>query len=125
MRRPTDKELESSIAKVLQVGVALAAALVLIGGILLLRHPGSPIRDYSHFTPVAPSLRSSQGVAVAAFHLQPQAIVQFGLLLLIAVPVIRVLYCVVGFLRQRDGLYTIISGIVLVVLFYSLAHGIR
>jgi uncharacterized membrane protein len=125
MHQPTDKELESTVARMLQVGVSLAAIMVFIGGALLLRHPELPVQNFSQFHPVASSLRSIQGITVAAFHFRPQAIVQFGLLLLITIPVIRVLFCVVGFMRQRDKLYTLVSSIVLVILLYSLAHGIR
>jgi uncharacterized membrane protein len=43
----------------------------------------------------------------------------FGLLLLIATPVCRVIFGVVGFALLRDKLYTVISLIVLCVLLFS------
>jgi uncharacterized membrane protein len=42
--------------------------------------------------------------------------IQLGVLLLIATPVARVAFSVVGFLRQRDWLYTVISTVVLILL---------
>ena len=51
--------------------------------------------------------------------------IQFGLLLLIATPVARVVLCVIGFARQRDRLYVVVSSVVLLVLIYSLSKGAR
>jgi uncharacterized membrane protein len=45
------------------------------------------------------------------------------LLILIATPIARVIFAVIGFARERDMLYTIISLIVLAVLAFSLVHG--
>jgi uncharacterized membrane protein len=123
MTKPTDKELDCSTAKMLKAGVTLAAAVVFAGGLLLLRHPFTQIPDYSHYHAVEPSLRSVTGVASAAFHLDPRGLVQLGLMLLIATPVARVVFCLYGFIRQRDKLYTVISSLVLIILLYSLSKG--
>ena len=55
--------------------------------------------------------------------LSPPSIIQFGMVILIATPVARVLLCVVGFARQKDRLYVFISSFVLLVLIYSLSKG--
>jgi len=47
---------------------------------------------------------------------------QVGLLLLILTPIVRVAVAVVGFLLERDRLYTVVSLIVLVILMFSLIH---
>ncbi len=46
--------------------------------------------------------------------------IQLGLLLLIATPVARVGCSVVGFLRERDPTYVVLTLIVLSVLLYTL-----
>jgi uncharacterized membrane protein len=125
MSRPTDHDLDLSVAGMLRFGVTLAACVVLAGGVLYLKHPWRPIPDYSHFHPASDSLRSIGGVVVGAFHLEPRHLIQLGLLLLIATPFARVVYCVWGFARQRDRLYVAISGTVLAVLLYSLTRAIR
>jgi uncharacterized membrane protein len=51
-----------------------------------------------------------------AFALHPDAVVQTGLLLLIATPVLRVVFSLFGFARQRDWLYVALTLIVLAVL---------
>ena len=53
-----------------------------------------------------------------AFH--GQAIIQFGLLLLIATPVARVAFSAVAFASRGDYMYVVITLIVLAVLLYSL-----
>ncbi len=125
MRRPTDQELDISVAAMLRLGVTLAALVVLGGGLLSLRHPWSVIPDYSHFHAVGAPLRTLAGIARGAVRLSPPSIVQLGLLLLIATPVARVVFCVVGFARQRSRLYVLISSAVLTILLFSLAHGAR
>jgi uncharacterized membrane protein len=125
MAAPTDHDLDLSVAAMLRFGVTLAALVVLAGGILALRHPWTPAPDYSHFHPANASLRSVSGVLHGVVQLSPPCIVQLGLLLLIATPVARVAFCIVGFARQRDRLYVSISSLVFLILLYSLVTGNR
>ncbi len=121
--RPTDHELDLSVAAMLRIGVSLAALVVLVGGLLSLRHPHTPVPDYTHFTESGPALSTVAGILHGAAHANPGAIIQLGLLLLIATPVARVMFCVYGFARQRDKLYVLISLAVLLILTYSLTKG--
>ena len=125
MRKPTDHELDLTIAAMLRFGVSLAAVIVFAGGILYLRHPQSPVPDYSHFHPANTSLRTLTGILHGASLLSPESIIQLGLILLIATPVARVAFCIVGFARQRDLLYVSVSSAVLAILLYSLTKGGR
>jgi uncharacterized membrane protein len=124
MRAPTDRDLDLSIAAMLGFGVSLAALVVLAGGLLSLRHPWSAIPDYSHFH-ANPTLQTFTGLSHGVRLLSPESIIQLGLILLIATPVARVIFCLVGFARQRDPLYVAISSIVLAILLYSLIRGGR
>lgn len=120
MGRPTDQDLEISVAAMLRFGVTLSALLVLAGGVLLLRHPGATIPDYGHFHAGDRSLSTLSGIVRGVFRLSAASIVQLGLILLIATPVARVVFCVVGFARQRSLLYVFVSSVVLLVLLFSL-----
>ena len=62
-------------------------------------------------------------VTVGALALHARAIIQLGLLLLIATPVARVVFSVYAFARQRDWVYVVVTLIVLGVLLYSLLSG--
>jgi uncharacterized membrane protein len=123
MSRPTDQDLDISVAAMLRFGVSLAALVVLLGGILLLRHPWAHTPDFSHFEVADKTLTNLKGILHGVIQLRPQSIIQLGLIILIATPVARVALCVVGFARQRNKLYVAVSVFVFVILMYSLSTG--
>jgi uncharacterized membrane protein len=120
MKPPTDKQLDTAIANMLRLGVTLAAAVVFLGGILSLRNLTDAAPSYAHFQP--DTLPTPSGLLHAVARLDPVAIIQLGLLLLIATPILRVIFCVVGFALQRDKLYVAVSSTVLLILLYSFLH---
>jgi uncharacterized membrane protein len=125
MRRPTDQELDLTIAGMLQVGVTLAAVVVLAGGVLWLSRSSGQVPDYAHFHAADRGLSTVGGILRGAAHRQATSLMQLGLLLLVATPVVRVGFCIVGFARQRDWLYVAVSSGVLLILFYALTSGSR
>jgi len=120
MGRPTDQDLDVSVAAMLRFGVTLSAVVVLIGGLMYLRHSSSAIPMYSQFNTAGPSLRTLSGIFQSATHLDAKSVIQAGLVLLIATPVARVAFCIIGFARQRRRLYVMVSTLVLIILTYSL-----
>ena len=123
MSKPTDHELDLSVAAMLRFGVTLAAIVVLAGGLLYLRHPLTAIPDYTHFSAGNASVTTLTGIFRGLRHLNPESIIQLGLVFLIATPVARVVFCIIGFARQKDRLYVLISASVLLVLIYCLTKG--
>jgi uncharacterized membrane protein len=71
---------------------------------------------------VSPDLRSIGGIVTSAAHLQTDAMIQLGLLLLIATPIARVALAVVGFYLDGDRLYVAVSLLVFGILMFSLLH---
>ena len=120
---PTDKELDSSIANMLRLGVTFAAAIVFAGGVVTLLTPDATTPNYSNFHP--DSFPAIAGILHDAIHLHSANLIQLGILILIATPVLRVIFCIVGFARQRDSLYVGVSTTVLLILLYSLFLGGR
>lgn len=118
---PEEQEhgLEVAMGRMLQIGVTIAALVVLAGGILYLTQSAGPQPDYHHFHANQPALETVPGIIAAALHLDPRGIIELGLLLLIATPVGRVIFGVVGFAILRDRLYVVVSTIVLLVLLVS------
>jgi len=116
----TDQRIEIWVGVMLRTGVMLAAAIVLFGGILYLAHNHGPRPDYSHFAAEPAHLITFSGILHGVAALNPESIIMLGLLVLIATPVARVVMCIVGFLFERDRLYTVVSTIVLLILLYSL-----
>jgi uncharacterized membrane protein len=124
MNKPTDHDLDLSVAAMLRFGVSLAAVVVLVGGVLSLRRPWSLTPDYTHFQAGDETLRSISGIFRGAEDMDSKCIIQMGLVILIATPVARVVLCVIGFARQRSALYVVISAIVLAILLYSLTKNL-
>lgn len=116
----TDQRIEILVGIMLRTGVLLAAAIVLTGGILYLAHAHGPRPNYQHFRPGPSQFTAISGIFHGVAALNPESIIMLGLLVLIATPVARVGMCIVGFLFERDRLYTIVSAIVLLILLYSL-----
>ncbi len=115
-----DTVIDARISVLLRSGMILSAIVIFIGGALFLLHHGRSIPDYRVFHGVQAPLNNVSGIVQEALHGHDLGIIQFGLLLLIATPVARVLFSVIAFWMERDYLYVAISGIVLVVLLYSL-----
>jgi hypothetical protein len=78
--RWTDHAIEQSIGRFLQVGVMLAAAVVLVGATLLLMQHGSAPVSYAVFHSGPQQLRTIAGIVRGALALDSKAIVQLGLL---------------------------------------------
>lgn len=115
-RHGADEALEVVLGRLLRIGVIASAAVVAAGGIALLVAYGRWIPDYRIFQNAASPLRSVAGILHEALALHPGGIVQTGILLLIATPVLRVVFSLFGFARQRDWLYVVLTLIVLAVL---------
>jgi uncharacterized membrane protein len=123
--RPTlpqadDQTLQRILGQVLRTGVLAAAVVVVVGAaIYLLRH-GAEAPRYEVFHGEPSDLCSVGGIIGDVAKGSGRGIIQLGLLLLIATPVARVLLSLVGFARQGDRLYVVVSLTVLVSLAYSL-----
>lgn len=117
----SDERVESMLGVLLRAGVLLAAAVVAAGGaVYLLRH-GSEPADYRVFHGEPSSLRSIHGILGGLGSPGGRSIIQFGLLLLIATPIARVVLSALAFALQRDRAYVIITLIVLAILLLSLS----
>jgi uncharacterized membrane protein len=112
----TDQRIEQLMGNLLRAGVTIAALVVLVGGILFLSQSGQQPEDMHRFHGEPPELSSVRGILQGLVANDPRAIIQFGLLLLVATPVARVAFALVAFAAQRNRLYTIVSGLVLVLL---------
>jgi uncharacterized membrane protein len=118
-----DFALEQRLGTLLRVGVLLSAIVTLIGGIMYLAVHGGDVTHYHVFAGERAELRTVRGVVEGTLRGDSAAIIQLGVLLLIATPVARVFLSVLGFAKERDWMYVGCSLIVLAILVYSLAHG--
>jgi uncharacterized membrane protein len=117
----SEKSFETWIGRLLRVGVILAAAVVLTGGVLHLVKYGIEQPMYRIYSGEPAELRYVSNIFHDAVTLHSRGIIQLGLLILIATPVARVAFSVVAFATEKDWLYVTITLIVLGVLIYSLS----
>jgi uncharacterized membrane protein len=75
---------------------------------------------YGHFHGVPLGLNTVGGVLQGLKDFRARAIIQLGVLLMIATPVLRVVFCIGAFAMERDWLYTVIAVIVLGALMYGM-----
>lgn len=127
--------MELVISVVLRVGVIASAAVILLGILwFALTQDTGYARVLPHHLDDLLAFHQSSGpgyfptspraVLAGAAAGRPYAIIELGVLLLIATPVLRVALSVAFFLEQRDWLYAGITVFVLAVLLVSLASGV-
>jgi len=115
-----DRRIELVLGNLLRTGVLLSAAVVLCGAcVYLARHSHEPA-NYRVFRGEPSDLRTIPGVVHSAIKERGRGLIQLGLLLLIATPIARVVFSIVGFAIERDRMYVAFTLIVLAVLLYSL-----
>jgi uncharacterized membrane protein len=103
----------------LRIGVTIAALVVLAGGILYLKQFQGSIPDYQHFHGAPAAYESLSAIFAGLNRSNSRSWIAFGILLLIATPVCRVIFGVVGFVLERDYIYAAVSAIVLAILLTS------
>lgn len=122
-RRVTDDDIERLVSVLLRTGVLIAASVVLAGGIyFLLGHGAEPVK-YKTFVGQPSIDRHADQIIRGAFSGRARSIIQLGILLLISTPIARVAVSLVGFAREGNRKYVLITAIVLAVLLYSLITG--
>ncbi len=119
----SDEKMETMMGNLLRAGVILAAAVVLVGGLIYLVRHGSSQPSYQMFRGEPADLRTLCGIWGDAISFRGRGIIQLGLLLLILTPVARVGFSVYAFARQRDWTYVTFTLIVLGLLIYGLSNG--
>jgi uncharacterized membrane protein len=120
MSTQADTKMEIAIGNLLRIGVSVAAAVVLTGWVLYLVQAHGTAPDYRHFHGKPLQVLQIGPILKGAGRLDSRSVIELGILLLIATPVARVIFCVGGFAAQRDKLYVLVSSVVLAILVYSL-----
>jgi len=115
-----DHRIEVILGNLLRAGVLLSATVVLWGAcIYLFRHAHEPA-DYRVFRGEPSEFRTIPGVIQSVINGRGRGLIQLGLLFLIATPIARVAFSIVGFAIERDRMYVAFTLIVLAILLYSL-----
>lgn len=116
----SEHAMDTAVGQLLRLGVIVSALIVFTGGALYVARHGSERPTYGTFAGEPSDLRTISGIVYDASRFRPRGLIQFGLLCLIATPVLRVAFSVYAFARMGDYKYIIIALIVLTLLLYSL-----
>lgn len=125
-----ERDVEQYIGKLLRYGVMLSCAITLFGGVIyLFQHQGVMV-DYSPVPTgmvfgVDDYLRELNTILPRMLDFDGAAIVQFGVLVLIATPIIRVAFSAFSFLIEKDYLYVVITLIVLAIIMANMLLGLH
>ncbi len=119
----TDQKLAQIIGTLLRVGVLSAAGAVFLGAVFYLAQNGSAPPQYQAFRGEPADLRSISGIMRDLFSFRSAGLIQFGVLLLIATPIARVLFSLFAFFREGDTIYVLVTLLVFCLLIFSLVGG--
>jgi uncharacterized membrane protein len=119
----SDQKMDEIMGSLLRTGVVLAAAIVLLGGVLYLTRHAVPVTNYRIFAGEPVEFRTISGIFHEALAFRGRGLIQLGLLVLIATPVARVAFSFFAFLYERDWTYVFVTVLVLGLLIYSLFGG--
>jgi uncharacterized membrane protein len=117
-----EKGTELIIGNLLRIGVIVSGLVMLVGATIFLIRHGNEFPKVHTFKFDAFSITDTRPNVVIKELLDVKsiAIMQLGVLILIATPVLRVIVSVVAFLYERDYMYVVFTLIVLGVLVFSL-----
>ncbi len=114
-----DRDIEKILANLLGGGVIIAASVVIVGAFLFLVRHGSEVPNYGVFKPDSFNYANFTGLFEGIISFRPASIMQLGILLLIATPVLRVLFSVFAFIYEKDYTYFVFTIFVFCVLILS------
>ena len=115
-----DRSIEVILGNLLRIGVILAGSVVVIGAVLFLVRHGMEIPGYHIFKPDRFNISDFRELFNGIIALRSVSIMELGILLLIATPVLRVLFSVFAFAYEKDYMYVVFTIIVFLVLIFSL-----
>ena len=114
-----DRNIETVLGNLLRTGVITAASVVMIGAIIFLVRHGQEIPSYHIFKGISFNFSDFGTLYNGILSFNSVSIMELGVLLLIATPVLRVVFSVFAFLYEKDYMYVLFTLIVLLVLVFS------
>lgn len=118
-----DTDIQLLIGRTLRAGTVISISVVLLGGVIYLYRHARTVADYREFKQL-PDFLAHPGTLISdAINLRGQAIIQIGIVFLIATPILRVLFSALGFVLEKDYMYLAITLIVLLIIFFSMLSG--
>ncbi|MCL4355746.1 MAG: DUF1634 domain-containing protein [Nitrososphaerota archaeon] len=123
---PSDPDsMNAIISKVLRYGVVLSSAVIALGVVLLVAHDGfSQVAAFLSYNPSqiphGSFPVSFDGLAASLAKGSPIAVIELGVLVLLATPVSRVLFSIFLFAAEHNRTYVYITLTVFILLLFSM-----
>jgi uncharacterized membrane protein len=117
-----DTDMQAVIGWVLRIGVIVSISIVAFGGIVYLWRHSSELPNHGKFTTL-PDFVQLNGIIGGIIDFHGRSIIQAGIILLIATPILRIIFSAIGFALEKDRLYVCISLLVLLIIFISSMGG--
>lgn len=124
-KKMTDYDVEQLIGQVLRYGVLISGVVAIIGGILYLYQNGSGLPHYTTFNGEPAGYTSLTGIFKGLMNGSATEIIQLGVVVMIATPILRIIFSLVSFIVERDKLYIVITLIVLAIITFSIFGGLK
>ncbi len=119
----TDIDLNRSVGNLLRIGVVLSVTTSLIGFVKLFLEGFKMPKNYSNIDIPTSSEKIWGSFWNGLISGEGMAIIQLGILFLILTPLVRIIFALVGYLKEKDSTYVIISSIVLFIMIFSFLMG--
>ncbi len=117
----TDLDLNRSVGNLLRIGVVLSVSVSLIGFVKLFLEGYKMPKNYSDMQ--LPTEKVFFHFWKSLTNFEGMGIIQLGILILIFTPVVRIIFALIGYLKEKDYTYVIISAIVLGIIVFSFLMG--
>lgn len=119
----TDVDLNRSVGNLLRLGVILSVATSLIGFIKLFTEGFEMPKKYTSLVVGNSSEKVWSHFWNSLCKGEGMAIIQLGILLLIFTPLMRIIFALIGYLKEKDYVYVFISSVVLAIMAVSFFAG--
>ncbi|ASW72918.1 membrane protein [Chryseobacterium piperi] len=119
----TDVDLNRSVGNLLRLGVILSVAISLVGFIKLFLEGFKMPKNYSALETGSSSEKVWSLFWESLCKGEGMAIIQLGILVLIFTPLMRIVFALIGYLKEKDYTYVVISSIVLAIMAISFFTG--
>ncbi|MCU7614894.1 DUF1634 domain-containing protein [Chryseobacterium sp. GMJ5] len=119
----TDVDLNRSVGNLLRLGVILSVFISLAGFIKLFFEGFKMPKKYSLLDMGTSSEKVWGQFWNSLCKGEGMAIIQLGILVLIFTPLMRIIFALIGYLKEKDYLYVTISSIVLAIMAVSFFAG--
>ena len=119
----TDIDLNRSVGNLLRLGVVLSVTTSLIGFIKLFMEGFKMPRKYTLLDMGNSSEKVWSHFWETLCKGEGMAIIQLGILMLIFTPLMRIIFALIGYLKEKDYVYVVVSSIVLAIMAVSFFTG--